>query len=97
MQTNIIQITYQPASSFEPQGIRDAVAQVGARVAQLQVVARGHVESEGSNQYFVAGKNRFLMTDSSSIPEGKLISITGTVDDSGTPFKLRITQTRPAN
>ncbi|MBI2818873.1 MAG: heavy-metal-associated domain-containing protein [Acidobacteria bacterium] len=97
LQTNVVQITYQPAASFQPQGIREAVDQVGGRVAQLQIVARGHVEPAGSNQYFVAGKNRFLVTDSSSIPEGKLISITGTVDDSETPFKLRIAQTRPTN
>ena len=97
LQTNVVQITFQPASSFQPQGIRESVGQVGARVAQLQIVARGQVEPEGSNQYFVAGKNRFLVTDSSSIPEGKLISITGTVDDSETPFKLRIAQTRPTN
>lgn len=97
LQTKVVQITYEPASSFQPQGIREAVGQVGARVEQLQIVARGHLEPESSSQYFIAGKNRFLVTDSASIPERKLISITGTVDDSETPFKLRIAQTRPTN
>jgi len=97
MRTNLVEITYKPDSSLQPQGLREAVAQVGARVAQLQIVARGRVEADGSKRYFVAGKDRFLLADSVSIPEGKPVSITGTVDDSVTPFKLKIVESRPVN
>ena len=97
MNTNIIQITYKPDASFRPQGVRDAVAQVDAKVVLLQIVARGRIERQGSDSYFVAGKDHFLLTNSASAPAGpagELLSITGTVDDSASPYKLKLIESK---
>ena len=95
MNTNIVQVTYNPGASFQPQGIRGAVAQVDADVVELQITARGRIEVQGSSRFFVAGKDRFLLTNSDSIPAGAALSITGTVDDSQKPYKLKIVQSKP--
>jgi len=94
--TNIIEVTYKPNASFQPAGIREAVAKVAAKIVQLQIVARGRLEADGSNHYFVAGKDRFLLTGVTLPPADKSVSITGTVDDSAKPFKLKIVGSSPA-
>ena len=94
MNTNIIQVTYKPDARFQPQGIRDAAAQVDAEIVLLQIVARGRIERQGSNSYFVAGKDRFLLTNSESTPAGESLSITGTVDDSASPYKLKLIESK---
>ena len=97
MNTNIIQVTYKPDARFQPQGIRDAAAQVDAEIVLLQIVARGRIERQGPNNYFVAGKDRFLLTNPESAPAGgagELLSITGTVDDSASPYKLKLIESK---
>jgi copper chaperone CopZ len=97
MQTKLVEVTYAPNSRFQPAGIREAVSQVAVSVDQLMIVARGRMVMDGTKGYFVVGEDRYILDDLSSIPPGKLISITGIIDDSSSPFKLRIAQTRPAN
>jgi hypothetical protein len=96
MQARQLEVGYAPNARFQPQGIREAVAQVAVHVDQLVIVARGRLVREGEGAYFVAGQERYLVEDFSSIPEGKLISITGIVDGSEPPYRLLIMQTRPA-
>jgi hypothetical protein len=90
-------VTYAPDSRFQPQGIRDAVSQVAVAVDQLTIVARGRVVLEDSKGYFIAGEERYLLEDFSSIPQERRISVTGIVDDSETPFRLLVFQTRPSS
>ena len=92
-----MEIRYEPDAEFQAESIREAAAQVAGTVARIEIVARGRLEPEGATPYFVAGKNRFRVADAASITAGKTISITGIVDDSSTPVKLTITQTRPAS
>lgn len=96
MRTKLVEVTYKPGSSFQPRGIREAAAQAGATVVELQIVARGRAEVDRSKRYFVAGRNRFSLIDSGALPMGKTVSVTGTLDDSATPFKLKILESRPA-
>jgi hypothetical protein len=67
---------------------------VDAEIVLLQIVARGRIEGQGSNRYFVAGKDRFLLTNPDSAPAGELLSITGTVDDSESPYKLKLIEAK---
>jgi hypothetical protein len=95
--TNILQVTYKPDARFQPQGLRDAVAQVEAKIVLLQIVASGRIEKQGSTSYFVAGKDRFLLTNPESAPAGpagELLSITGTVDDPASPYKLKLIESK---
>jgi hypothetical protein len=92
-----VEVTYAPNSRFQPQGIREAVSQVAVAVDQLTIVARGRVVLEDSTGYFVAGTDRYLLEDLSSIPQGRPISVTGIVDDSESPFRLLVFQTRPSS
>ena len=94
-QRKLVEVTYTPNSRFQPQGIREAVAQVAVAVDQFTIVARGRIVLDGATGYFVAGQDRYLLKDLSSIPQGKLISITGIVDGSESPYRLLVMQTRP--
>jgi len=96
-QRKLVEVRYAPNSRFQPQGIREAVAQVAVAVDQFTIVARGRVVLDGATGYFVAGADRYLLEDLSSLPQGKLISITGIIDDAEAPYRLLIIQTRPAS
>lgn len=90
------QITYKPGAHFEPAEIRDAVAQAGVDVVRLQIFARGRVLAEGGRHIFIAGKDKFLLVASSKTPS-QMVSIEGTVDDSGEPLRLKILAFKPLN
>jgi len=94
--TNIVAVTYKPGTAFDPAGIREAVAKVEAEVVLFQIVVRGRIQAEGTNRYFLAGKDRFLLVDSAAVPSETPVTITGTVDDSAKPFKLKIVPSPPA-
>jgi hypothetical protein len=94
--TKLVEVTYKPGSSFQPQGIREAAVQAGATVVELRIIGRGRVAVDGSKRYFVAGKNRFLLIDSRSLPVDKPVLVTGTLDDSATPFKLKVLESKLA-
>src|SRR3972149_202253 len=61
-------VLYKPNASFDPDGIRDAVGKAEVDVVRFQIQARGRVQVEGTKQFFVAGKDRFLLVNSSALP-----------------------------
>ena len=93
--TNIVQVTFKPNTAFDPSGIRAAIAQVDAEVIQFQIVARGRIQAEETAQYFLAGKDRFLLINPPSTASNGPLTITGTVDDSVKPHKLKILPSPP--
>ena len=86
------QLTYKPGASFQPAQIRNAVAKAEVTVARFQIDVHGRVLEEGGKRFFVAGKDKFLLTASPKIPAEGMVSIEGTVDDSGEPLRLKVSQ-----
>jgi hypothetical protein len=82
--------------------LRAAAAVVEARFLVVQVVARGRVIEAGTEHFFVAGNDRFLLIEppaaSSPLPPASdtVLTVIATVDDSGNPIKLKLLQFQPA-
>ena len=89
-------VTLKPGASFPPAEIREAVAQSHVKVLRFHIDAKGQVETQGSQQFFVAGKNRFLVKNGANLPTGVPLSIQGTVNDAADPPELEITESKPA-
>jgi len=88
-----VMITYKPGASFQPADIRGALKKTEVGVAQFQIGARGRVQEQGGKQFFVAGKDKFLLVpvpNSPKIPIGSTISIEGIVDDHPSPMELKV-------
>lgn len=88
-----VMITYKPGASFQPADIRGALKKTEVGVAQFQIGARGRVQQEGGKQFFVAGKDKFLVVsapNSPRVPAGSAISIEGVVNDQSKPMELRV-------
>ena len=90
-----LSVTLKPGNSFDPQGIRDAVAQAGVSILRFHVEARGQVEQKGDERYFVAGKNRFLLVASPDVPVGEPIWVNALVDDATNPLQVRVNEHKP--
>jgi hypothetical protein len=86
------QVTYKSGASFQPSDIRDAVGRAGVEVVRFRIAARGRIQEEGGKQFFVAGKDRFLLVASPDMPFKGSVSIEGTVDDSARPLQLKVSQ-----
>ncbi len=89
-------VTLKPGASFLPGEIREAVAQAHVKVLRFQIDAKGQVRTEGSQRYFIAGKNRFLVKTSPTLPTGVPLAILGVVNDAADPLELEIQESKPA-
>jgi hypothetical protein len=88
-----VMITYKPGASFQPSDIRGALKKTEVGVAQFQIGARGRVQQQAGKQFFVAGKDKFLLVsapNSPKIPAGSTVSIEGVVNDSSNPMELSV-------
>jgi hypothetical protein len=83
-------VMYKPEASFQPKPIRDAVGTLGIEVVRFHIMARGTVNEEEGKQFFTAGKDRFLVVNSSKLPADCTLGIAGTVDDSTSPPQVKI-------
>ena len=83
-------IIYKPGTSFQPWGIRDALARTDVDVVQFQISARGRLQEEGGKSFFVAGKDKFLLMAPSKIPSASPVSIEGIVNDRTDPMELKV-------
>ena len=93
-----VMVTYKPGSAFQPADIRTALKKTEVGVAQFQIGARGRVQEQGGRQYFLAGKDRFVLVpvpNSPKIPVGTTVSIEGVVNDASTPMELRVMTVKP--
>ena len=83
-------VIYKPGASFQPKAIRDAVKEIGVDVVRFHIIARGTVNEEDGKQFFTAGKDRFLIVNSTKQPVECTLGIAGTVDDSTIPPQVKI-------
>ena len=89
-------VLYKPGAAFVPKDLRAAVAQASVSVVQFHIQARGQVQVEGGKEFFVAGKDRFLLVDSPKMPAGTRLLIGGDVlSDSTAPYQLQVLEFRP--
>ena len=95
IQQQALSVTLKPGSSFDPRGIRDAVAQADVSILRFYVEARGRVEQKGDERYFVAGKDRFLLVASPDVPVGEPIWVNALVDDTANPLQVRVNEHKP--
>ena len=95
IQQQALAVTLKPGSSFDPRGIRDAVAQAEVSILRFYVEARGRVEQKGDERYFVAGKDRFLLVASPEVPVGEPIWVNALVDDTTVPLQMKVNEHKP--
>lgn len=90
-----ISVTFKSGARFDPGGIREAVAKADVEVVRFSIAAKGQVQREGTQRFFVAGKDRFLLENSPNVPTGIPLSILGLVNDATDPLELQIRQSKP--
>jgi len=96
IQKQMFAVTYVPGTSFQPQDLRDAVANADVGVVRFHISARGKVQKDGTKQFFVSGKDRFLLVEPpKNLPVGSPLGIMGVVDDSSSPFQLKLDDFKP--
>jgi len=96
MSKQMVAITFNEGAPFTPDQYRAAIAKAEVRVQSLHVAMRGQVEQEGDKQYFVAGKDRYLIVKApEGMPTGAPLGIMAEVDDSSKPIKFSVDDFKP--
>ena len=95
IEKQLFAVTYKDGAAFEPTALREAVAAADVEVVRFHVAARGHVREQGSQSFFIAGKDRFLLVNSPQVPVNVPIGIMGTVNDSTIPMEIQIDDFQP--
>jgi hypothetical protein len=93
-----VMLTFKPGATFQPQEIRTALKKTEVGVAQFQIGARGRVQEQAGKQFFVAGKDRFVLVPSPNapkVPVGSTVSVEGVVNDATNPMELRVMTVKP--
>src|SRR5437867_10960829 len=87
-----VMISYKPGAAFQPADLREALKKSDVGVAQFQISARGRVQEQAGKQYFIAGKDKFVIVSSppGSLPAGGDIAVEAIVDDKPAPMELKI-------
>jgi hypothetical protein len=98
----VVYVSYQPNTHFDAAILRQAADQADAQFLLIQIMARGHVIEEGTQHFLVAGEDRFLLIEppatASPLPEPSEteLSVVASVDDSATPIRVKLVQSKPA-
>jgi copper chaperone CopZ len=88
-----IMLTYKPGATFSPRQLRDVLKPSEVGVVQFQIGARGRIQELGGKRFFIAGKDKFLVTpgpQSPAIPLGAIVAIEGILNDYFEPMELKI-------
>jgi len=101
-QTNVVFVTYNLNTHFEPEVLRNAAEEAGTAFPLIQIIARGRIVKDGDRRFFVAGEDRFLLIEPPAsappLPAASetALSVIASVDDSADPIRLKIVQSKPA-
>ena len=98
LSSEAIMLSYKPGAVFQPKDIRDALQKTDVGVLQFQISARGHLQARGDTRFFVAGRNRFVLTgggNTPQIPSGTPVLIEATLNDQTDPMELRVMTVKP--
>jgi copper chaperone CopZ len=88
-----IMLSYKPGATFDPQGIRKVLQPLEVGVVQFQISARGRVQERDGKRFFVAGKDRFVLSqvaNAPAIPSDTPILIEGILNDHVHPMEVKI-------
>src|SRR5438552_16195617 len=64
-----VMVSYKPGALFQPKDLRDALKKTDVGVLQFQISARGRVQEQGGTRFFVAGRERFVLTAAPVVPQ----------------------------
>ena len=96
MEKQTVAVTYTGAASFQPKPLREAVGYASVSIVRFNIQARGRLQVSGDKQFFLAGKDRFLLVNPPKMPDDQTLLIGGEiVSDTSTPMELKITDFRP--
>jgi hypothetical protein len=93
-----ILISYKPTATFQPKDIRDVLKRTDVGVLQFQITARGRVLEQGTQRFFVAGRDRFLLAasaDAPHLPPGSPVIIEAMLNDLVDPMELKVMTVKP--
>jgi copper chaperone CopZ len=93
-----ILVRYKPRADFQPQEVRAALGRTDVGVLQFQISARGRVHEQNGKRFFVAGKNRFVLTAdpaAPAAPPGTPVLIEATLNDQVDPMELKVMTIKP--
>ena len=100
-QSNVVFVAYEPNTHFDSAILRDAAIEADAAFLLIQIAARGKIIEEGSEHFLLAGEDRFVLIEPPESPKpipevsDRELLVVGNVDDSVTPYRLRIVQSTP--
>jgi copper chaperone CopZ len=95
-----ILVAYKPGAPFQPAEIRKVLEPLNVGIAQFQISAKGRVQEEGGKQYFLAGKDKFLLAAAAKapkVPVGTPISIEAILNDKAKPMELKVMTVKPTS
>jgi hypothetical protein len=93
-----VMVSYKPSAPFHPAELRKAVEGLNVAIVQFQVNARGRVLDQNGKQFFVAGKDKFLLTPSAGapkVPSGTPVIVEAILNDKLNPMELRVLSFKP--
>ena len=88
-----VMVSYKPGSSFQPKDLRDALGKTDATITSMQISARGRVQEQAGKQFFIAGKDKFILVsapNSPQVPKDTPVLIEAVVNDRATPMELKV-------
>jgi hypothetical protein len=93
LSTEAILVSYKPGAVFRPKDIRDTLQKTDVGVLQFQISARGRVQERGGSRFFVAGKDRFVLTaapNAPPVPADTPVLIEATINDHADPMEISV-------
>jgi hypothetical protein len=91
--TEAIMVSYKPGAAFQPKDLRDALKKTDVGVLQFQISARGRVLEQDGRRFFVAGRDRFVLTsapDGPAVPVDRPVLIEALLNDQVDPMTLKV-------
>jgi cation transport ATPase len=96
--TEAILVSYKPGAVFLPQDLRAALKKTDVGVLQFQITARGRVEEQGRRRFFVAGRDRFVLTaapGAAAIAVNSPVVVEAMLNDLADPMELKVMTVKP--
>lgn len=96
LKNEAILLIFKPDAPFDPHAIREVLAPLKVGVTQFQIGARGAVEEHDKRRWLLAGKDKFVLLDSSPAPPLHTpVRVEGILFDQATPMEVRILTVTP--
>jgi copper chaperone CopZ len=93
-----ILVSYKPGAIFQPKDIRDVLKRTDVGVLQFQISVRGRLLEQGTQRFFVAGRERFVLKtapDAPQIPVDTPVLLEAMLNDQTDPMELKVLTVTP--